>query len=74
MKRITDGDVLNRIHNHVWHGVAYSASMGNYVWSHVGNHVQYHVGVRVSNRVAELVRNRVSERVRERMGQHEAKL
>jgi len=63
MKRITDGDELNRMYNHGWHGVADSASMRNYVWSHVGNHVQYRVGDRVSNRVEELVWTHVSNRV-----------
>jgi len=60
MKRVTDGDELNRMHNHVWHGVVGSASMRNYVWSHVEDRVWYYV----ENRV----RYRVAKRVRERMG------
>ena len=63
MKRIIDVDELNRMDNHVWHGVAGSVSMRNYLWSHVGNHVQYRVGDRVSNRVEELVWTHVSNRV-----------
>jgi hypothetical protein len=74
MKRFTDGDELNRMYNHVWHGGVGSASMWNYVRIHVENRVWYHVENRVRYRVGDRVLNRVAERVRERMGQHEAKL
>ena len=57
MKRITDGDELNRMYNHVRYG------MRDYVWSHVGNRARD----RVRDRVAELVWTRVEGRVAERV-------
>ena len=83
MKRITDGDVLNRMYNCVCHAMSDSASMWNYVWIHVENpvwnhvdnrvwhHVQNRVRHHVGDRVSDHVHLRVEDRVRERMGQHE---
>ena len=82
MKRVIDGNELNRTYSRVWYGVSGSASMRDHVRDHVQNRMRHHVQNRVWHHVGDRVRDcvwypvgnrvrdRVAERMRERMGQH----
>ena len=68
MKRVTDGDELNRVNNRVWHCVSGSASMWNYVRNHVKARVWYHVENRARARVRDRVWYSVENHVWHRVG------